>query len=109
MARFTEPTPEQEAGWKEWVAERPPVVRAVAERFEPWSLYRLKTTGQRVTIHSFSEDGTMTVLVTGDFNLLTFSRSVFGINPDDLEPCDLPAPDEFLGDFHLEFVLRSEP
>jgi hypothetical protein len=102
MARFTEPTAEQEAGWKEWVASRPEPVRKVAERFEPWSLYRMKSTGQRVTLYSFGEanDGsavTLTVNVTGQFNAVAFDRQVFGIDPDDLEPCDLPAPTEPTG------------
>ncbi len=98
MARIYEPTPEQEAMWNEWVAERPPAVREVAQRFEPWSLYRLKSSGHRVTIYSFTDEPvTMTVDVTGDFNAVTFERRVFGINPDDLEPCELPSPDEPLG------------
>jgi hypothetical protein len=61
MARWMEPTAEQEASWNEWVAERPDVVRKIAERLNPWELYRLKTTGQRITLYSVSEDGTVTV------------------------------------------------
>lgn len=99
--RIAEPTKKQEAGWKKWVASRPPNVRAVAERFEPWSLYRMKPTGQRVTIASFgeAEDGTVTLTVTvsGEFNFTLFDRQVFGINPDDLEPCDVPGPEELTG------------
>jgi hypothetical protein len=99
MARVTEPTADQEAGWKAWVAERPPEIRAVAERFDPWSLYRLKSTGQRCTLYSFSEGQpvTMTVDFTGEHNLMVFDRRVFGIDPNDLEPCDLPTPDEPVG------------
>jgi hypothetical protein len=99
MARFKEPTPEQEQGWKEWVASRPDRVRAVAERFEPWTLYRLKTTGDRVTILGFSEGDpiTMDVSITGEFNLIMFDRRVFGIDPNDLEPCDLPNVNEPVG------------
>lgn len=99
--RINEPTPEQEVGYREWLASRPPHVRAVAEQFEPWSLYRLKPTGQRVTIVSFGEaqdnSVTLTVLVSADFNLVMFERQVFGIKPDDLEPCDLPSVDEPTG------------
>lgn len=101
MARYVEPTREQQEGWAKWVASRPPAVREVANRFEPWSLYRLKTTNQRVTVVSFSEqpDGsvTLTVAVTGEFNAVLHDRAVFGIKPDDLEPCDLPGPEEPLG------------
>lgn len=101
MARFMEPTATEEKGWKEWLASRPDNVRAVAERFEPWSLYKLKTTGHRCTIYSLGEadDGsiTLTVSITGEFNQTFANRNVFGINPDDLEPCDLPGESEELG------------
>lgn len=97
MARYAEPTPEQEKEWAEWVAELPPVVRTVAERFFPWELYRMKSTGQRVTVAAFNEDGTLRVDVRGDFNFVWNERSVFGIDPDDLEPCDIPPEDELTG------------
>lgn len=101
MARIVERSSEQEAGWQEWVASRPAGVRAVAERFDPWSLYRMKSTGQRVTIVSFGEplDGcpvTLTVWVSGKFNFTIPDLQVFGIDPDDLEPCDLPGPEELV-------------
>jgi hypothetical protein len=101
MARFMEPTAEQLAGWHAWVAARPAHVRAVAQRFDPWSLYRLKTSGHRVVLASFGEqeDGgvSLTVSVTGRFNCVVFDRYVFGIDPEELEPCELPAPDEPVG------------
>ena len=97
MARWTEPDDEEVAAWKEWVATRPDVVRKIAERLEPWSLYRLKDTGQRVTLYSISEDGTVTVDITGQYNAMLFDRQVFGINPNDLEPCALPAKHEVTG------------
>jgi hypothetical protein len=99
MARFYTPTSEQEEGWKEWVSERPAAVRAVAERFDPWSLYRLKSSGHRVSVYSFSEGPpvTLTVAVLADFNAVMFERQVFGILPDDLEPCELPAENEVVG------------
>ena len=101
MARLQKVTPEQEAAWREWVAERPPTVRAVAERFDPWTLYRMKSTGQRVTFYSIGEhengEVTLTVNITGEFNAIMFDRQVFGVNPDDLEPCDPPAVGEPIG------------
>lgn len=61
----------------------------------------MKSTGHRVTVESFSEGGdgkvTMTVAVTGLFNLVVFDRSIFGVDPDDLEACDLPDLDEPTG------------
>ena len=101
MAWIVEPTAEEIASYQAWVAERPPAVKAVAERFKPWALYRLTTTGHRVTVRSFGEgdDGAVTLIVrvSGDFNVVTFERDVFGISPDDLVECDLPTADEPLG------------
>lgn len=101
MARIIEPTDEQVEGYRAWVASRPAHVRAVAERFEPWSLYRIKPSGHRVTVLSFGEqkDGsvTLTVNVRAEFNFVMFERQVFGVKPDDLEPCDLPAQNELTG------------
>jgi hypothetical protein len=57
--------------------------------------------GRRVVVLSFDEqeDGsiTLTVGVSGQFNALIFERSVFGIKPDELEPCEIPGPDEVTG------------
>lgn len=97
MARFEKPTARQERGYAKWGKSRPEPVRSMAERFEPWSLYRLKSTGERVVVTSFLDDGTLTVVVSGRFNRVIFERSVFGIDPDDLEPCDLPGPHEVVG------------
>ena len=44
-----------------------------------------------------SEDGTLTVNITGEYNFVTFDRQVFGIKPEDLEECDLPGKGEPVG------------
>lgn len=99
--RYEEPTPEKLEEWKGWVADRPDPIREVAERFDPWTIYRLKTSGHRVVPRSFYQrnDGCvmLTVEVLGRFNFVAFERNVFGIYPEDLEECDLPGPDEKLG------------
>lgn len=101
MADVYEPTGEQESRWLEWCSSRPEPVREVAERFRPWRLYQLKSSGHRVVVHSFDEheDGqvTLRVDVLGMFNQVTFERRVFGIEPDDLVECELPPDDEKLG------------
>jgi hypothetical protein len=102
-----EPTDEQRVQWAEFVKTRPDNVRKVIEAhgFAPWKLYRIEPNGNRVTINSFDEvaDGsiTMTVHVGGEFNVVSFSRSVFGISPDKLVECDLPGPNEPVGDFEM--------
>lgn len=91
MARYVEPTQEQLAGWEQWVSERPPVIQEMAKKFDPWSLYKMKSTGHRVTLSSFNEDGTVTVNVLAEFNeVLLHERAVFGVNPDNLEPTEVP-------------------
>ncbi len=95
--RIVEPTEEHRRAWQAWVASRPAAVRAIAERLDPWSLYRMKSSGHRVTLVAINENGTVRVNVSGDFNLVLHERSVVGVEPDDLEPCDLPGPGETLG------------
>lgn len=101
MAHIYEPTDEMKTHWAEFVASRPDAVRKVAEKFNPWTLYRIGEEGNRVTLYSLSEheDGsvTMTVNVTGQFNFVIHERQVFGINPEDLKECDLPTNDEITG------------
>ena len=94
MAKWIEWTDDQREAWAEWDASRPPVIQDMIARFPYDELYRLKSSGHRVTLYSYSEDGTMTVNVTGEFNFVAFDRRVFGIKPDDLEPCELPLPGE---------------
>lgn len=84
-------------GWAAWVAGCPESVQELCRRFPPDRLYRMTPTGQRCTIISYSEGGTLTVAVTGEYNLTMFDRQVFGIKPEDLTECDLPGPDDPLG------------
>lgn len=104
-----------EKGWAEWVASRPPVVQELCKRLPPDRLYLLKSSGHRVTLISYNEDGTVKVAVTGQFNALTFERQVFGIKPEDLEECDLPKEGEPLGallteeDDIKEFIDATRP
>lgn len=113
--RVFAPTPKEEKEYWDWVVSRPENVRRVAEKFDPWSLYRMKSTGHLVTLFSFNEAEdrvTVTVTVSGDYNLVVFERNVFGIDPDDLEPCEPPLQDENCGalldqDEAREFLSRN--
>ena len=84
-------------GWDEWVSTRPPVVRDLCKRYPPDRLYLMRPTGQRVTILAYSEDGTVRVDVSAQWNCLIFERQVFGIDPGDLEECELPNETELTG------------
>ncbi len=83
--------------FQDWKATRPQVIQEMLDHWPPDRLYRMTSTSQRCTIYSYCEDGTVTVSVTGEYNLVTFARNVFGIDPQNLTECDLPAPEEVTG------------
>jgi hypothetical protein len=88
-----------EAAWAEWLSDRPPEIKAMAAKWPPNRLYRMTDTGQRCTLCSYAEDGTVRVSVTGEHNFTPFDREVFGVDPSKLVECDLPASDEPIGTF----------
>src|SRR5690242_8492171 len=102
MANWLDWTPEKEAAWQEWIATRPAEIQELAKQFPPYKLFLLKTTKHRCFVVSYAEDGTLRVQIDGRFNLITFSRQVFGINPKDLIECDLPPASEPVGDISEE-------
>lgn len=87
--------PEEKAAWDEWLAERPPAVRARALEYPP-GLYRNKAIADHEQIFlllSWTEDketgacDTCTVAVLFKFNVsLVCERRVFGVPFTDLEP-----------------------
>lgn len=90
MARLYEPDAEQVSEWNQWLANLPACTRVIAERFDPWTLYCMKSTGQVVYLQAFAENGTVRVGVSGRFNALAIDCSVVGVDPDDLMACDAP-------------------
>jgi hypothetical protein len=86
-----------QVAWAEWVASRPPGIQTMCEKWPPDRLYRMEPTGQRVLLHSYEEDGTVTVDILGTFNALVCERRVFGIDPASLTECDLPTDNEVVG------------
>ena len=91
----------QRAGWNEWVALRPAEVQERIKKYNlsPDTLYRMKSTGQRVYIISVSdEDDTVRVNVEARFNYMLLPMieecEVYGVNISDLEECDYPKEDE---------------
>lgn len=98
MARWMDPTPEQEKGLKDWLKSLPTKKAREAGRAVDWfTLYRLKSSGHRVTIRSVTDEGTLTVNVLAQFNFVLHERYVFGIDVADLEECDLPSEGELTG------------
>jgi hypothetical protein len=75
---------------RSWIEDRPQIIRDLCDRLPPDRLYRIKSSGKRCTIHSYSEDGTITVTVQAMYNDLPITYGVFGLRPEDLEECDIP-------------------
>ena len=102
MAIVIEWDDKDKAEWEEWVSSRPESIHSMCREFPPNKLYKLKSTGHRVTISSYSEDGTCTVVVSGRFNMVSMERQVFGIKPEDLVECGLPGRNDALGVLYKE-------
>lgn len=85
-----------------WLKTRPAVIQDLGRRFPPNRLYRMTDGRLRCYPFSYCEDGTLTVVVDGQFNRVLFSRRVFGVRPDSLVECELPAAGEDLGDTAAE-------
>jgi len=96
-----------EMAWNKWVCSRPKSVQELCRKFPPNRLYKLRSTGHRCMVYSYSEDGTMTVNVTGEHNVVLFSRAVFGIKPEDLTECEPPAKGEMLGEAMTQDEARE--
>ena len=97
--------------WDKWVEGRPEIMQKMCRKLPPDRLYQMKSTGHKVMIYSFSEDLTVTVVVSKIYNAVAFERKVFGIDPNDLEECELPDADEPTGsleDIIDEFVIIDE-
>lgn len=98
MAKWINHTASQKDMYAQWVAARPEVIRKMIadHNLQFDTLYRRKSNDKRVILHSFNEDGTVTVSVICEYNPETmlpggiFNRHVFGVDPADLEECDLP-------------------
>ena len=108
MANLWEWTEEKKTEWDKWLKDRPEVIKNLAERFPPNKLYRLHDSGHRVMIYSYGEDETLTVVVSGKYNLVAFERRVFGIKPYNLSECDFPSPDEPVGSMDVPIDVAKE-
>ncbi len=57
-----------ETAWNEWLATLPESVQALCRKLPPNLLYRLKSSGRKVTLYSYQDDGTVTVTITREHN-----------------------------------------
>lgn len=92
MAEFVHYDEGLQKQWDAWVASRPEVIQTMCKSHPGNRLYKLKNTGQLVTIVSYDEDGTVKVFVDPRFNKGRFftGHGVFGVQLENLEETDLP-------------------
>lgn len=70
--------------FEEWLKTRPLIIQEMAKKYPPNKFYKIRGKGHICTLYSYSEDKTVSVDITGDFNKLTIERRVFDVNIDDL-------------------------
>lgn len=116
MANIFDPSDEIIKEWDNWVNSKSEKVKKLASQVKPWKLYKLKSSGHKVTIYSIDEpededlEPTFKVNVLAQFNFVVFERRVFGIKLEDLEETDLPEKDEMigsLGDFKIVDIVGN--
>ncbi|MCK5923538.1 MAG: hypothetical protein KAG66_21565 [Methylococcales bacterium] len=90
-------TTEERKEFFEWAKGLPDKARRSALSHPAVQLYRDARTGHRVYIDSYANDGTVTIVVSGQFNHVAMERNVFGIDVSSLSPCDPPSEDEPVG------------
>jgi hypothetical protein len=66
-------TAEQKQEWENWLATRPQVIKELAQKFPPGEYimkagapYGLSCAGTKVQMHSYHEDGTVSVVVLAE-------------------------------------------
>ena len=74
-------TQKQIEEFKKWLEKRPKIIKTLAKKFPPWFEYRIKKTNQKCQIYSYSENGTLSVLVN---NTVLDCYKVFGLKPIDI-------------------------
>lgn len=80
----------------DWLQDRPQIIKDLADKISPFKTYVVKETGQLGTVYSFSENGTLTLNITGhkdkfrDAMEKLIPLRVFGFRPEDLEEYELP-------------------
>ena len=100
MANVIEPTEEKLQEIEEWLKDRPEIIKNLCKQFPPYKLYSLKLDNcdlclnKKVIIHSYHEDGTLTVIVPNDFNIALTTTNISGVFPEQLVECDIPTDNE---------------
>jgi hypothetical protein len=89
MARWMNPTRKDVLDISAKFKDRPRHVRAIAKKIDFFSLYWLRPVDSHV-ICGVEDDGSITVSATREYNDLVYDVLIFGVDPEDLQPCELP-------------------
>lgn len=88
----------------EWFEQRPQIIKDLICQFPYAATVRMKRTTQIAYVYSWSEDGTIRVVITEEdnphvVNAMKGTYSVFGCSPDELELIQ-ENPDLVFSDFY---------
>ncbi len=76
-----------EVEWQKWLKDRPQCVKDLAAKWPPNVLYKNKKTGQVMALQAYDENGNVRAYVLPEYaGPVTGGASVFGIDPETLEP-----------------------
>ena len=61
-----------QAELEKWLSKKPKVIKEMVAQCPPDRLYRMKSTGHKVTLYSYAEDKPVTIFVTAQYNAVCF-------------------------------------
>lgn len=91
MEKRYQPTEAERKQLAEWIESRPPAVKEVAKKLNPFTCYRLKDNPGHYSLYSILEPkgtGPCTVTIIHGHDSYLAGIRVFDINPDDLASCN---------------------
>ena len=84
--KFIKWTKKEYREWDDWLESRPNCIKKMCFSHPADQIYRMKSTGHIATIFSYSENGTVKVVINNEYVIQTsMERFVFGVTLDDLE------------------------
>lgn len=95
-------SPAEQEIFATWLAskENNPAVYVTAHTHPPDRLYRIDGSDWRAGIIAYCDDGTVTVAVSGKYNLIPYEFVVEHVDPSTLFECELPGDDVQVGVIH---------
>ena len=79
----------------EWLATQPAIIKELCLRLPIGRLYSFR--GMKGEIQAYNEDGTVTMVFTGEWCEVAYPHKEYNLNPSEVIACDLPLPSDPVG------------